>query len=220
MSAALRVISRSVGGRNVSKCGKKRTCLDRSRCFSCTSILNKSTGKYSRDAKTATQNSETKDGPGLSGLLRVLQKIKADQETTTAAPTQPENESFATMLRKSKLMQIGKPEGSVITGDVIDVVGDDLYIDFGGKFHCVCRRPEYKAEKYKRGARVKLLLNDLEMSSAFLGSPKHVTLLEADCTLLGLHRWEEYLKHDHKQHETKEPSLAQRLIEKKLGQSS
>ncbi|KAK3588582.1 hypothetical protein CHS0354_001907 [Potamilus streckersoni] len=212
MSAAMIVVCRSVVRRNVLKCENYRTWMDRSRCFSCTGIRT--------NPREAKSTSESKDSSGISGLMRVLQKLKVDQETPEVAPTKHENESFASMLRKSKLMQIGKPEGSIITGDVIDVVGDDLYIDFGGKFHCVCRRPQYKAEKYRRGARVKLQLNDLEMSSAFLGSPKHVTLLEADCTLLGLHRWEEYLKDQPKKHKEKESSLAQRLIEKKLDQSS
>lgn len=33
---------------------------------------------------------------------------------------------------------------------------------------------------------MKLVLKDLEMSSSFLGSEKHLTLLEADAVLLGL----------------------------------
>ena len=42
--------------------------------------------------------------------------------------------------------------------------------------------------KFHRGTKVKLQLNELEMSSSFLGSSKHVTLLEADATLIGLHK--------------------------------
>jgi len=55
-------------------------------------------------------------------------------------------ESFATMLRKSKFMQMGcpvnNPLGALLFGKITHVVGDDLYIDFGGKFPCVCKVPK------------------------------------------------------------------------------
>lgn len=39
---------------------------------------------------------------------------------------------------------------------------------------------------YVRGAKVKLRVKDLELSSKFLGSSKDLTILEADCHLIGL----------------------------------
>ncbi|XP_050410454.1 28S ribosomal protein S28, mitochondrial [Patella vulgata] len=127
----------------------------------------------------------------LDNFSRLIEKAKERDDSDKADDSYiTDTDSFAAMLRKSKLMQIGDPNGKVVIGKITKVVGDDLYVDFGGKFHCVCSRPKMEPELYHPGAKVRLLLKDLEMTSKFLGSEKHVTILEADAILVGLYKFE------------------------------
>ncbi|XP_066151112.1 small ribosomal subunit protein bS1m [Euwallacea fornicatus] len=97
-----------------------------------------------------------------------------------------ELQTFASLLKNSKFIDLGDPEGKVVTGEIFHVVDDDLYIDFGWKFHCVCPRPMQNSSGYIRGAKVRLRIKELELSTKFLGYDRDLTLLEADCHLLGL----------------------------------
>lgn len=73
-----------------------------------------------------------------------------------------------------------------MVGQIVNVVGNDLYIDFGWKFQCVCNRPFKNEKDYVIGTKVRLMVNDLELSSRFLGSETDLTILEADCRLLNI----------------------------------
>lgn len=51
------------------------------------------------------------------------------------------------------------------------------------KNHFICR-------SYILGKKVRLMVHDLELSTRFLGAKTDLTILEADCSLLGLARLE------------------------------
>ncbi|RZC40894.1 28S ribosomal protein S28, mitochondrial [Asbolus verrucosus] len=116
------------------------------------------------------------------GYAQAFDKFESLKNEENKEPYQ----TFASLLRNSKLIDLGDPEGKVVKGKIFHVVGDDLYIDFGWKFHCVCPRPKKHASDYVRGSKVRILIKELELSSKFLGYEKDITLLEADCVLLGL----------------------------------
>ena len=51
---------------------------------------------------------------------------------------------------------------------------------------CVICRDDFG--KYIRGTEVKLKIKSLELTKRFLGYDRDITLCEADCVLLGLHK--------------------------------
>ena len=101
--------------------------------------------------------------------------------------TSKEPMTFAKMFRQSKFVQLGGLKGRLLSGRIVDVVDDDLYVDFGGKFHAVVQRPQNKQRDfYAIGAVVSIKLNSWEMAARFLGASRHISLLEADAQLIGL----------------------------------
>ncbi|KYN32312.1 28S ribosomal protein S28, mitochondrial [Trachymyrmex septentrionalis] len=139
-------------------------------------IKKESTIQVNENAE-ATQESQAK----LSGFARSYEKFSHINDKQPETP-----QTFVSLIRNSKFVDLGDPEGKVVTGQIYHVVGDDLYIDFGWKFYCVCQRPVKNGQYYVRESKVRLRIKDLELSSKFLGAETDVTLLEADCTLIGL----------------------------------
>lgn len=151
----------------------RNTCLK--------SVRNFGTEKESDENPT---NTEEQTEPKLGGFAQSFEKFSTINEPKVSV--EPEPQSFATLLRQSKFIDLGDPEGKVVVGKVFHTVEDDLYIDFGWKFHCVCPKPKKNSSRYIRGAKVLLKIKDLELSTRFIGASTDLTLLEADCILLGL----------------------------------
>lgn len=83
----------------------------------------------------------------VSGLAKALGKFreleKGDHQDVKPVEKQ---QSFLHLLRHSEFVQMGDPPGKIVIGKIFQVVNTDLYIDFGGKFYCVCRKPKKNSE--------------------------------------------------------------------------
>jgi small subunit ribosomal protein S28 len=109
------------------------------------------------------------------------------KNSSSSSNNQSEPMTFAKMFRQSKFVQLGGLKGRLLSGRIVDVVDDDLYVDFGGKFHAVVQRPQTKQrDQYTIGAVVSIRLQSWEMAARFLGASRHISLLEADAQLIGL----------------------------------
>ncbi len=91
--------------------------------------------------------------------------------------------TFQYLFEKSQFVQALDPIENDVKAEVIAMVEDKLYVDFGCKFHAVvpCRGPP---ENYHVGKKVIITVQDLEMSNHFIGDPKDKSLLEAEAKLV------------------------------------
>lgn len=121
-----------------------------------------------------------------SGVNKVKQEVSVNPGIKSGARSG--GETFKQLLASSRLLTSCGPSvlGQRVMGKIIAIVDDNLYIDFGGKFHGVVPRPPVKREEYGIGALVEVIVNDLEISDQFLGAPRHESMLEADIQLVGL----------------------------------
>ena len=118
---------------------------------------------------------------GKARLCTVSNVTVNETQNTTA-----EGESFRELWNNSQFVQSIDPVGKETEAEIIAVVGEKVYVDFGSKFHAVVPLPEKDSDHYVVGARVLILIKDLEMTDHFIGAKRHISLLEAEAELIGL----------------------------------
>ena len=151
------------------------------------SLLSSSTFIPSRSANTFIDEEYIRENPSPNN--QPISSTTRQNTSPSSSPPQTKPMTFAKMFRQSKFVQLGGLKGRLLSGRIIDVVDDDLYVDFGGKFHAVVQRPQTKQrDQYVTGAVVSIRLQSWEMAARFLGAARHISLLEADAQLVGLLR--------------------------------
>ena len=118
--------------------------------FSNDSKDNKFSEKISASENATTNTEASLDSSVLGKVLNMFDMVEKRTSETIAPVTADlpikAKTSFAKLLRNSSLIQIGDPNGRLVVGTVIETLDDNLFIDFGGKFHCVCKKPRTKPE--------------------------------------------------------------------------
>ena len=116
--------------------------------------------------------------------LRISGCAKNQEIASETAPRT--DESFRELFERSKFAAIVDPVGQEVEGEVLAMVGEKMYVDFGCKFHAVVPVPDQaESGSYEKGSRVVVRVLDLEMTDHFIGDHRDTSLLEAEAELVG-----------------------------------
>lgn len=103
--------------------------------------------KLSTESKNVEAAAQTPASVTSESTNKPESNIAIKSSFSTMLESEPKEKlTFAKMFRHSKFVSLGDLQNKYLIGRVVDVVGDDLYIDYGGKFNCVCKRPEKNAK--------------------------------------------------------------------------
>lgn len=101
-----------------------------------------------------------------------------EDEENVPVETQPK---FLEVLRESNWMKMGDPRKKTFRGIVINRIGNQVYVDYGYKFHGVFKVPEtMEPEQFGTGTKLLVLVKELELTQHFLGEDSLFSLLESE----------------------------------------
>ena len=92
--------------------------------------------------------------------------------------------AFGDLFQRSKFATMLDPIGQRVEGEVVAVVKQKIYVDFGFKFHAVVSLPREGSAGYRKGTRVVVRLLNLEITNHFIGDHRDISLLEAEAELV------------------------------------
>ncbi len=123
---------------------------------------------------------------GRPSILRIV-SLAARRYTNTTVNNETES-TFDALLQSSRfLAHCGEtPVGQKVVANIIAERDNDIYVDFGGKFHAVVKRPKRNGHLYTTGKWVDVILEEIEVTEHFLGDSKDTSLLEGKVKLIGL----------------------------------
>ena len=135
-------------------------------------------------ARTVLQATQHRRHTFLRIFTCRLQGETAVGNATNDYKSESADVTFAEIFRRSKFAAELDPVNQKVEGEVLAVVDDKMYVDFGCKFHAVVPLPTARAKSYRKGTRVMLRILDLEITNHFIGDHKDTSLLEAEAELI------------------------------------
>lgn len=106
--------------------------------------------------------------------------LSGRQSLRSIITEQSESKSFPQLLRESNFVGIGDYVGRQCSGTVVEATDSNLFVDYGGKFLCVCKIPRKSSKSKWVGTRVEIKILAWELSAKFIGATKDITLLESE----------------------------------------
>lgn len=156
------------------------------RC-SCTQELQEErldpTLSVNKEEDVYVENSEC-DNPQTGSKVTYDENKLSEPFESIDDPTAYETGTFQNLFENSQFVKALDPVGKEVEAEIIAIVEDKLYVDFGCKFHAVVTCPDTHKEKCQKGTKIIIEVQDLEVTRHFIGDNKHKSLLEAEANFV------------------------------------